>query len=75
MHRVFKELGQLPIEVDGAPPSETLPRVVILARRHQLTTYDATCLELAVRGKMPLATFDSALAAAARKEEVEPFEG
>lgn len=41
-----------------------------LARRHKLTVYDAAYLELALRRKLPLATLDVALIAAARAEQV-----
>lgn len=41
-----------------------------LARRHQLTVYDAAYLELALRRGALLATFDRALANAARAEKV-----
>ncbi len=39
-----------------------------LARRHRLTLYDATNLELAVRQRLPSATFDTELARAAMTE-------
>lgn len=42
-----------------------------LARRHNLTVYDASYLETAIRRKAKLATFDQKLATAARKEKVE----
>lgn len=41
-----------------------------LARRHRLSVYDAAYLELALRRHLPLATLDTALAAAARAENV-----
>jgi predicted nucleic acid-binding protein len=44
--------------------------VIALARRHNLTFYDAAYLELAKREKIPLATLDRALTAAAQKEGV-----
>ena len=44
--------------------------VMSLARRHRLTFYDAAYLELAMRLRLPLATLDAALAAAARAEKV-----
>lgn len=45
-------------------------RTLSLAERHKLTVYDAAYLELALRLGAPLATFDAALAEAARAEGV-----
>jgi predicted nucleic acid-binding protein len=42
-----------------------------LARRYQLSSYDAAYLELALREGLPLATLDSALRSAARRVGVE----
>jgi predicted nucleic acid-binding protein len=50
-------------------PEETA--VMVLARRHRLTVYDAAYLELALRERLPLATLDVPLAEAARREDVE----
>jgi predicted nucleic acid-binding protein len=44
--------------------------VLLLARRHRLTFYDAAYLELAQRERIALATLDDELAAAARAEGV-----
>jgi len=41
-----------------------------LARRHNLTAYDATYLDVALRRSLPLATRDRDLAAAAREAGV-----
>jgi predicted nucleic acid-binding protein len=49
-------------------PDETA--VMILARRHRLTVYDAAYLELALRERLDLATLDTSLAEAARREGV-----
>jgi predicted nucleic acid-binding protein len=60
-------LGQLPIEIDD----ETLIRIwtdtLALADTLRLTIYDACYLELAKRRRLPLATLDKELRAAARK--------
>jgi predicted nucleic acid-binding protein len=53
---------------------EPLPldiEIFSLARKHRLTFYDASYLELAKRKALPLATLDNALASAARAEDVE----
>lgn len=58
-------LGRLPLAIDPAD-GETLSRTRALAREHGLTAYDAWYLEVALRLALPLATFDSALGAAAQ---------
>jgi predicted nucleic acid-binding protein len=63
----LRSLSRLPILVDRAPVEET---VLVLARRYDLTVYDASYLELARRAGMPLATLDAALAQAAQRENV-----
>jgi len=58
----LRNLGRLPIVVDRAPEEAA---VLTLARRHGLTVYDASYLELAERYAAPLATLDTTLAQAA----------
>jgi predicted nucleic acid-binding protein len=60
-------LQNLPIELDYGHHDKTLMR---LARRYNLTGYDTTYLELALRENLPLATFDKALIAAAKNEGI-----
>ncbi|MDR1732372.1 MAG: type II toxin-antitoxin system VapC family toxin [Synergistaceae bacterium] len=57
-------ISGLPISVDEAPVNFRMPRVEALARRYDLTIYDACYLELAARLALPLATMDSKLIAA-----------
>jgi len=57
---------ELPLRLDGQADSDT---TLQLARAHKLTIYDAAYLELAVRRHLPLVTFDTALAEAARSEK------
>jgi predicted nucleic acid-binding protein len=54
--------------VEALRPSDTF--IFILARKHNLTFYDAAYLELALREGVALATLDAELAAAARVEGV-----
>lgn len=63
----LQELMRLHIAIDRAPEEED---VLNFARRHRLTVYDASYLELAARHRIPLATLDSALAQAARREGI-----
>jgi len=57
----------LPIMVDAAPPARTMDEIVALGRRHNLTSYDAAYLELAIREGLPLATIDERLRDAAAR--------
>ena len=59
-------VNTLPIVEDGTRPSTVQGAVLMLARAHRLTGYDATYLELLLRTGRTLATFDRQLAAAAR---------
>jgi len=59
----------LPIALDPTD-GHAVARCAELARRHALSAYDAAYLELAARRRFALATFDTALARAARKEGI-----
>ena len=59
----------LPIALDPTD-GHAVVRCGELARRHALSAYDAAYLELAARRRFALATFDTALARAARKEGI-----
>ena len=67
-----EELAQaasaLRLRIDREPVS--IAAIDLLAARHQLSSYDAAYLELALRRKMPLATLDAALLKAMPKEGV-----
>lgn len=57
-------LAQLPIELDDYP--DDIDTLLGAARRHELSSYDATYLLLAERHGIPIATLDDRLGAAAR---------
>ncbi len=61
------KLSALPIETDTGHGPRWWAEVRALARRHGLSAYDAAYLELALRERAELATFDRALARAARE--------
>ena len=66
--RRFVELLQtLPIAVDDVSAARAWDGVLSLAREQQLSAYDATYLELAMREGLPLATADNALKRAAKR--------
>ncbi len=60
-------MKRLNFSIDRSPEEKD---VIQLARRHGLTIYDASYLELALREAVPLATLDKQLAAAAQREGV-----
>lgn len=57
----------LPIEEDRKRPSAVYGTILALGRTYSLTGYDATYLELLLRTRGTLATFDRRLAGAVRK--------
>lgn len=57
----------LPIIVEQESPDRMLTEILALAREHHLSTYDASCFDLAMRLGLPLATQDKALTIAAKK--------
>jgi len=66
-------LSALPISVDAAQFVRVFAQVLDLARQHNLSSYDASYLELAMRLGAPLASKDQGLRVAARKAGVELF--
>ena len=64
--RLANFMRALPISVDEQTASQAWTATAHFAEQHQLTAYDATYLELAVRLGLPLATNDKALIAAAK---------
>jgi predicted nucleic acid-binding protein len=68
--KVLANIKELRIEMDKQTNHFAFSRILSLARRHRLTTYDAAYLELAARSGLPLATYDRELAVAANDEGV-----
>ena len=64
-------LRELPIMLDGRTAEQVWEQTMQLALRHKLTVYDATYLELAQRRRLPLASLDQDLRAAATAVGVE----
>jgi predicted nucleic acid-binding protein len=67
------DVDALPITTDREAPESTLRAVLELARATGLTVYDATYLELALRSRSVLATFDRRLVTAARARGIPVF--
>ena len=63
----LRDLDRLPIRVRH---DADLRALVALARKHQLTSYDAAYLDLAMRTSATLATLDGSLVRAALEEGV-----
>jgi predicted nucleic acid-binding protein len=66
----LNDLALLPITVDPETDRHAWGATARLASRHRLTLYDAAYLELAQRRRLPLATLDRELRAAAKAEGV-----
>lgn len=64
--RFLALLAQLPILVDRSRLEERMGELLALGRANQLSSYDASYLDLAMRLGVPLATLDQKLIAAAR---------
>jgi predicted nucleic acid-binding protein len=68
--RLHSLLSDFPIHAEEPALESALGPVISLARTHDLSAYDASYLELAMREGIPLATLDDALRAAAGKSGV-----
>jgi predicted nucleic acid-binding protein len=69
--RAFLEsLADLPIEIEDPNRTRLFVSVRSLVGQYKLTAYDASCLELAIRHKLPLAALDKELGRAAREAGV-----
>ena len=63
----ISDLDKLDIQRDDLGPARSFAHLLPLCRTHQLTSYDALYLDLALRAALPLATLDEALRKAAKK--------
>ncbi len=63
--RFLSLLGSLPIVIDDETAARAWAETMHLARAHNLSAYDATYLEVAIRRGLPLACLDGKLKAAA----------
>ena len=65
-----EELNHLPLKLDAEGTTRALGQIRMLARKHRLTVYDATYLELSLRVGGELATLDTALVRASEEAGV-----
>jgi len=68
---ICASLDALPIEIEPVSTSLIREHALTLANRYDLSVYDATYLELALRMRLPLATLDRVLASAAQAAGVD----
>ena len=73
--RFLAILGAFPITVDDQTVAHAWADTMHLARAHNLSSYDAAYLELAIRLGLPLAALDDKLKTAAGAMGVPLFEG
>ena len=73
--RFLANLDGLPITIDDQTATRALGDVLMLARTHRLSAYDAAYLELALRTGCPLASLDGPLNKAAAGLGIALFEG
>jgi predicted nucleic acid-binding protein len=69
-YEALTALSVFEIQVDAESEREAWFGAIELAEPHSLTVYDAAYLELAIRRKIPLATLDRKLRAAAEREGI-----
>jgi predicted nucleic acid-binding protein len=68
---IRSRLAALAIKTDDETNLHAWERTMELGKRHGLTLYDSTYLELALRLRLPLASLDKQLRRAASAEKVE----
>ena len=68
--RFITLLAELPIMIEQEPPERMLKDILTLAREYQISSYDASYLDLAMRKGLPIATLDNGLIAAAKLSQV-----
>ena len=71
--RFITLLSQLPIEVEQEWPEKTMRDLLALGRAQNLSSYDASYLDLAMRKDCPIATLDKRIRNAAKEISVAIF--
>jgi predicted nucleic acid-binding protein len=69
--RFITLLSQLPIEVEYEWPENKMKDLLALGREQNLSSYDASYLDLAMRKACPIATLDERLRTAAKDISIE----
>jgi len=68
--RFIALLTELPIIIEQESPERMIKEIFALARKHELSSYDASYLDLAMRKGLPIATLDNNLIDAAKRSQV-----
>lgn len=71
--RFMTLIANLPIVIEQESPERMVKEIFALARAHNLSSYDASCLDLAMRKGLPIATLDKKLMGAAQRGNVPVF--
>ncbi len=71
--RFLNLISELPITVQQETPDRMLKEIFSLARECNISSYDASYLDLAMRNGVPIATQDSGLKKAAKRCDVPLF--
>jgi predicted nucleic acid-binding protein len=73
--RFITLLTQLPIIVDVDHRAKSMKELLIFARANNLSSYDASYLDLAMKSGFPIATLDNQLIHAAKKIDIQILPG
>ena len=73
--RFMTLLTQLPIVLEADHTESSMKELLIFARANNLSSYDASYLDLAMKSGYPIATLDTKLIRAARKIDVQILPG
>jgi len=68
--RFITLLSQLPIIVEHERPERRMTDLLALARSNNLSSYDASYLDLSMRKGLPIATLDTRLITASKKTNI-----
>jgi len=68
--RFIALLTELPIIIEQETPERMIKEIFALARKHELSNYNASYLDLAMRKGLPIATLDNNLIDAAKRSQV-----
>jgi len=73
IERFISQLENLPIHTDPSTAHHAFSRTLTLARAYNISSYDASYLELAIREGLSLASLDKKLIKAAKKADVDIY--
>jgi len=74
VERFISQLDNLPIHVDPLTANQAFSRTLVLSREYNISSYDASYLELAMREGLPLSSLDKKLVKAAKKADVDIYQ-